>query len=94
MITHAGTIATNVRDQQRAIEFYTETMGFQKLRDEPMGPEPDFPRWVEVAPAGAQTHLVLFTPLGQEDQIGTFSKAWLLCSDSQATVEELRQRGI
>ena len=40
-----------------------------------------------------ETRLVLFTPLSQEDRIGTFSKVILECDDIQATHEELRGRG-
>jgi catechol 2,3-dioxygenase-like lactoylglutathione lyase family enzyme len=70
MMTRANTVGMYVSDQDRALDFYVDALGFEKLVDEPIGPEG---RWIEVAPAGAQTHLVLFTPPGQEDRIGTFS---------------------
>jgi catechol 2,3-dioxygenase-like lactoylglutathione lyase family enzyme len=58
MITHVGNVSIYVRDQQKAVEFYRDKLGFKVLRDEPMGPNA---RWIEVAPQGAKTHLVPFT---------------------------------
>jgi predicted enzyme related to lactoylglutathione lyase len=94
MITCAGTVGVNVRDQQRAKEFYTQKLGFQVIRDEPLMPPAESPRWIEVAPPGAQTHLVLLTPPGMEDQIGTNSRVVLHCDDIQQTVKELQQQGV
>ena len=91
MITKAKTVGVYVSDQDRALGFYVNTLGFEKLRDEPMGPDA---RWIEVAPAGAQTRLVLFTPPGQEDRIGTFANVIFECDDMQATYQELRSRGV
>ena len=91
MITNAATVGVYVSDRDRALDFYVGTLGFEKLRDEPMSPES---RWIEVAPAGAQTRLVLFTPPGQEDRIGTFANVIFECDDMQATYEELRGRGV
>ncbi len=52
------------------------------------------PRWIEVAPAGAETRLVLFTPPGFEDRIGNFSNVVLACDDIRATYNELSGRGV
>ena len=38
MITHVGNVSIYVRDQQKAVEFYRDKLGFEVLRDEPMGP--------------------------------------------------------
>jgi predicted enzyme related to lactoylglutathione lyase len=92
-ITKASTVGIYVSDQERALDFYTNALGFEKLVDEPMGPDTEA-RWIEVAPAGAETHLVLFTPPGQEDRIGTFSNVVLACDDIRSTHEELRGRGV
>lgn len=91
MITKAATVGVYVSDQARALDFYLNKLGFEKFRDEPMGPEA---RWIEVAPAGAETHLVLFTPPGFEDRIGTFANLVFECDDIQATYEELRDRDV
>ncbi|HMA34423.1 MAG TPA: VOC family protein [Chloroflexia bacterium] len=94
MITQVGTVGVNVRDQAAARAFYTEQLGFALIRDEAMMPGTEWPRWIEVAPAGAPTHLVLFTPPDQESQIGTASRIVFHCDDIQATVQDLRARGI
>jgi lactoylglutathione lyase len=51
-------------------------------------------RWIEVAPTGAETRLVLFTPPGMEDRIGTFANVGFECDDIHATYEELRSCGV
>ncbi len=47
-----------VSDQDRARDFYIETLGFELLQDNPMGPDQ---RWVMVAPGGAETAITLVT---------------------------------
>lgn len=90
-ITRAGTVGIFVSDQDRALDFYVNRLGFEKRLDEPMGSEA---RWIEVVPTGAETRLVLFTPPGMEDRIGTFSNVVFECDDIQVTYEELRGRGV
>jgi len=51
-ISKLNTIVVPVSDQDRAIAFYTETLGFEKRTDVPFG---NGYRWVEVAPAGGET---------------------------------------
>jgi predicted enzyme related to lactoylglutathione lyase len=94
MITKANTVGIYVRDQQRALEFYRDKLGFQVIMDAPMTEAEGGPRWLEVAPPGAQTHFVLFTPEGQEDRIGTFSNIVFDCDDIQQTYQELSSRGV
>ena len=52
MITKAGTVGIYVSDQDRALDFYVNALDFEKRIDEPMSAEA---RWIEVAPAGAET---------------------------------------
>src|SRR5262245_17634750 len=56
MLTRVGTITVQVRDQDQALAYYTEKLGFEPRMDVPMGPDQ---RWVEVAPVGAQTRILL-----------------------------------
>jgi predicted enzyme related to lactoylglutathione lyase len=91
VITRASTVGIYVSDQDRALDFYIRKLGFEKLADDPIG---GGARWIEVAPQGAETHLVLFTPPGQEDRIGTFSNVVLSCEDIEDTYEELKSRGV
>src|ERR1700730_7282519 len=64
-VSQIGTVMVPVSDQDRAIEFYVEKLGFEKRADVPFG---GGERWVEVAPAGAATTLALVPP--REDQAG------------------------
>ena len=58
-INQIGTVVIPVSDQDRAIEFYVETLGFEKRADVPFG---DGYRWVEVAPADAATTIAIVPP--------------------------------
>ncbi len=58
-ITKVGRVCVTVADTDRAIDFYTGKLGFEKVVDEPMGPDM---RWVEVAVAGAETTIALAPP--------------------------------
>ncbi len=63
-LTQVGRVVVTVADTDRALDFYTGTLGFEKVVDVPMGPGM---RWVEVALAGAPTTLALSPPPpGQE----------------------------
>ncbi len=56
MFTKIGTIGVAVSDQNKALDFYVNMLGFEKIDDQPMS---ETERWLEVAPPGAQTHLML-----------------------------------
>ncbi len=95
MITKANTIGIYVSDQDRALDFYTQLLGFEKLRDEPMGdPSASDTRWLVVAPKGADTPFVLYTPPGMEGRIGGFSNIVWDTDDIQATYGDLAARGV
>ena len=57
MLTRIGTITVQVTDQDKALEFYTKKLGFEKHQDTPMGPKQ---RWIEVCPPGADTRILLY----------------------------------
>lgn len=61
MISHVGTVSLFVADQNRAKQFYTEVLGFELRTDAPLYPGATA-RWVAVAPAGAQTEVILYLP--------------------------------
>ena len=50
------TVGIPVVDQQAAVRFYVDTLGFEKRLDVPMG---DGARWIEVAPPDAVTTIAL-----------------------------------
>ena len=57
-VTHIQLISLAVADQDRALRFYVDVLGFDVVRDNHMGPAQ---RWVQVAPPGAQTSITLVT---------------------------------
>src|ERR1700754_5247570 len=57
-ITHVQLLSLPVADQDRARQFYVDVLGFDLVRDNPMGPDM---RWVQVAPKGGQTSITLVT---------------------------------
>ena len=67
MITHLKFAGLACRDQELQLKFWTGKMGFWVTTDQSMGAQ----RWIELAIAGSQTGLVLFTPEGHEDRIGS-----------------------
>ena len=86
MITQIKFVGIPVSDQERALAFYTEKLGFEVATDQPMGPGK---RWIELRIAHSQTRVVLFTPDGQEDRIGTFFNGSIACDDVEATHRQL-----
>jgi catechol 2,3-dioxygenase-like lactoylglutathione lyase family enzyme len=80
-----------VRNQDRALEFYTTKLGFRVATDQPFDGEQ---RWIELTIPRAQTKLVLFTPKGHEDRIGSFTGISLVADDVMATCRALAERGV
>jgi catechol 2,3-dioxygenase-like lactoylglutathione lyase family enzyme len=64
-ITRVGTVILPVSDQDQALEFFVGTLGFETRIDGSFG---DGQRWIEVAPAGAETTIALVPP-GASDAI-------------------------
>ena len=91
MISHIKFVSVPVRDQNRALEFYTEKLGFTIITDQPFD---DKQRWIELRIPKAETRVVLFTPEGQEDRIGSFSSLVFACVDVGKTYAELSARGV
>jgi predicted enzyme related to lactoylglutathione lyase len=57
-ITSFEIISVPVKDQQRAKLFYKDVLGFELIREEPMGPGMS---WIQLAPAGQQATIALVT---------------------------------
>ena len=58
------TVGIPVTDQDRALDFYVELLGFESRMDHPFG---NGIRWIEVAPAGTATTIAL---VGHPDGVG------------------------
>ncbi len=89
MIVNVKFVSLPVSDQDRALAFYTEKVGFRLITDQPMGPSQ---RWIELGIGHSDTRFVLFTPDGAEPG-GQFNGA-LACDDVEATYRQLTERGV
>jgi predicted enzyme related to lactoylglutathione lyase len=64
-VTNLGVAMFSVSDQDRAISFYTDRLGWELRSDDPYGENGEM-RWVEVAPPGSRARLSLNLPMGDE----------------------------
>jgi catechol 2,3-dioxygenase-like lactoylglutathione lyase family enzyme len=89
-ITQMTTVVVPVSDQDRAIEFFTGKLGFEKRADTPFG---NGDRWVEVAPYGASTTLALTLPQPGE-AVGIDTHVAFKSEDVAADHATLGERGV
>ena len=64
-LSNIGVVMFTVADQDAALAFYTEKLGFEVRSDSRFG-EHDEMRWLEVAPPGSRARLALNPPMGGE----------------------------
>lgn len=79
-----------VRDQEKALHFYTKKLGFEIVTDQPF----DDQRWIELSIPGAESQLVWFTPPSHETRIGGFQPIVFWTDDVDKTYAELNARGV
>jgi len=90
-ISKVGTICVPVSDQERAIEFYVETLGLEKRTDVPFG---NGYRWVEVGPAGADTTIAIVPPPPGNPTGNVQTGICLNTDDVDAVRADLAGRGV
>jgi lactoylglutathione lyase len=91
VIEHVKTVAVYVEDQERALDFYTRTLGFELRSDVPLGPRG---RWLEVAPPGAQTGLVLYPRALMANWRELKPSFVFRCDDVRATCQQFAANGV
>src|SRR5262247_174464 len=91
MIKQIKSVSVPVEDQDRALDFYTEKLGFTIITDQPFDEKQ---RWIELRIPKAETRVVLFTPEGQEQRVGTFTAISFACDDVDATYAEYKKKGV
>jgi catechol 2,3-dioxygenase-like lactoylglutathione lyase family enzyme len=89
-ISQVGRVMVAVSDQDAAIAFYTEKLGFSVASDVPFG---DGDRWVEVAPPSGETNIALVRPQGGA-QPGVMTNIALESTDLRGDHEELKANGV
>jgi lactoylglutathione lyase len=106
MINTIGGTVVIVSDQQKAVEFYTQKLGFELKTDMFFGSSNRSSiRWVEVAPKKSQSTISLMVANAQllsnegeieaaKKGIGTETGIWFYSDDIQSTYGELKKKGV
>ena len=79
-----------VSDQDKALAFYTEKLGFKLLTDQPFD---DRQRWIELGIPGAETRVVLFK-FDKGQQPGSMMNITFWSADVEATAREMKNKGV
>jgi catechol 2,3-dioxygenase-like lactoylglutathione lyase family enzyme len=90
-IAQVGRVCVTVADTDRAIDFYVDALGFEKVVDTPMG---EGMRWVEVQVAGAPTTIALAPPPPGTEAGGSQTGICLDTSDVDADHAALKAAGL
>jgi catechol 2,3-dioxygenase-like lactoylglutathione lyase family enzyme len=88
-ISHVQILSVPVSDQDRARDFYVDTLGFELVADNELGGQ----RWVQVAPKGGQTGLTLVTWFPTMPA-GSLKGLVVQTPDVDAETERLRRAGV
>jgi catechol 2,3-dioxygenase-like lactoylglutathione lyase family enzyme len=90
-ISQVGRVIIPVDDQDRALEFYVDTLGFEKRADIPFG---DGDRWLEVAPPGSAASIAIMPRQPGKKAGEEQTCIALTTSDLDADHAALRERGV
>jgi len=90
---YISVVTLYVNDVDRAIDFYTKKLGWEKTMDVPMG---EGMRWATVAPKGAQTAFTLTkgAPGWSPDKVGGSTGIVIEVDDVYQTHKQLKQNGV
>ena len=89
-ITRVHTVAVPVSDQDRALDFYSGTLGFEVRRDAMFGADQ---RWLEVAPSAAETTVAL-PPAHGGVKTGVDTGLRLATPDAKAAHDAMEAAGV
>ncbi|MCU1677134.1 MAG: hypothetical protein JWM93_1892 [Frankiales bacterium] len=90
-ISQVGTVFVPVADQDRALGFYLDTLGFEKRADFSYG---GGRRWIEVAPPGSANTISLVPPSEGESVGGDETRCAFATADIEADHATLRASGV
>jgi len=90
-LTKVGRVCVTVADTDRAIDFYVDTLGFEKVVDVPMGEDM---RWVEVNLPGRETTIALAPPPPGQSAGGAQTGICLDTSNVDADHAALKAAGV
>ena len=86
-----ATVAIYVEDQNKALKFWTEQVGFVMHRSQPMG---DGTTWIEVGPKDSETCIVIYPKTLMDDWAKRKPSIVFECDHLQKTYEEMTARGV
>jgi lactoylglutathione lyase len=93
MVRGINQVVLEVDDQDRALAFWTDAMGFELVQDAPYGDE----RWLEVRTPDRAVTVVLSLRQGERptapQELPT-SNIMFYCDELASTYDELRARGV
>jgi catechol 2,3-dioxygenase-like lactoylglutathione lyase family enzyme len=89
-ITNLDVVSVPVSDQERAKQFYAQTLGFTVEVDSTFG---ESMRWIMLRPPGSNTRITLVTWF-ETMPAGSLNGAVLGCDDLEKTLAELTARGL
>jgi lactoylglutathione lyase len=92
MIRRMATVALYVDDQDAAVDFWTKQAGFEVRTRRSLGE--GLGSWVEVAPSGADSCLVLYPRALSPDWAERKPSIVFDCEDVAATVARMKARGV
>jgi predicted enzyme related to lactoylglutathione lyase len=90
MISHVKFVSIPTRDQDRALKFWTDRVGFRVLTDQPFNEKQ---RWIELRVGSSETRFVLFSMDNGPQPGGQFNGA-LGCDNVEQTYQELVAKGV
>jgi catechol 2,3-dioxygenase-like lactoylglutathione lyase family enzyme len=90
MIRGVKFVSIPVSDQDRALKFYTESLGLRLVTDQPFSAEQ---RWIELGVPGAETRLVLFR-FGDDLKPGGQMNVTFWSDDVEGSVREMKSKGV
>ena len=89
-IVDVGGVAIPVSDQESALRFYVDRLGFEMFRDVPMG---DGGRWLQVAPPGGRVPIALVSA-GDGVPVGVDTGITFATTDVETDHGSLVWRGV
>ncbi len=90
-LNYVSVVSVYVTDQDRALDFFVNKLGFEKTTDAPFG---EGQRWIEVKAPDGQTTINLANAAEFGMTPGRFSGVSFYSDNVKATVEEMRSRGV
>ncbi len=90
-LNYVSVVSVFVSDQDRAIDFFVNKLGFEKTTDVPFG---EGERWIEVKAPDGQTTINLYKAPESGAGPDGFSRLSFYSDDVRGTVEQMRAKGV